>query len=609
MHKGRLAVVPSPSSTTTELSRRRMLEVLGLGAAGATILAGCGDDSRRGGTREAVFSSGWPYQVPPKGHFNVMSGVSDSLNPGLYFDLIFLPGAVYYWHDRKWLNLLGQDWSFDEQAKTFSYRIRKDVSWSDGKPVTSDDVLATFWCRRIMRQVEWNYIDSVEATDDQTVVFTLSNPSTVVERYVVRQQIFSAATYGDFADRAQELFASGKNLDSPEGKKLNEDLQAWRPKDPAKEVRTSGPFTYDFQTITNAQMTLVKNAKGYLADQVKFDKITLYNGRAPEIAPLVLAGKIDYATHGFPDASAREFVKKRIRIARPPIYSGPAIFFNLGKLREFSDVRARRAIAHAINRKENGTVSLGESGVGVRYMAGFSDVQVPDWLNEQELAHLNRYEYDQQKAAGLLTQAGWTKRGDAWHTPDGKPAAYELTFPEYADWSSAGQNAARQLSAFGIKVTGTVVVATQQPIDVDKGRFELAIQAWGAGEPHPHFSFAADLFTHNIPIAANQGGKGMDFPLEQDTEAFGRIDLAKTVNAAGQGLDEAAQKSNVARAAIAFNELLPIVPLWERYGNNPVLDERVTGWPKQDDPILLNSPYSDNFVTMLMLRGTLRPKV
>jgi peptide/nickel transport system substrate-binding protein len=586
-----------------------VLEVLGLGAVGASLLAGCGDDSRRGGgDREAVFSSGWPYQVPPKGHFNLMSGVSDSLNPGLYFDLIFLPGGMYLWHDRTWLKLLGQEWSFDEQAKTFTYRIRKDVSWSDGTQVTSDDVLATFWCRRIMRQVEWNYIENLQATDDQTVVFTLSNPSTVVERYVVRQQIFSAATYGDFARRAQELFTSGKDLDSPEGKKLNEDLQAWRPKNPAKDVRTSGPFTYDFQTITNAQMTLVKYDRGYLADKVKFDKITLYNGRAPEIAPLVLAGKIDYATHGFPDASAREFTRKKIRIARPPIYSGPAIFFNLGKLREFTDVRARRAIAHAINRKENGTVSLGESGVGVSYMAGFSDVQVPDWLSDQEQARLNRYENDQNKAADLLTQAGWTRRGGAWYTPDGRRATYELIFPEYADWSSAGQNAARQLTDFGIKVTGTVVVATQQPIDVDKGRFELAIQAWGAGEPHPHFSFVADLFTHNIPIAANQGGTGMDFPLEQDTEAFGRIDLAKVVKAAGQGLDEAAQKRNVARAAIAFNELLPIVPLWERYGNNPVSDERVTGWPKQDDPILLNSPYSDNFVTMLMLRGTLRPK-
>ena len=120
---------------------------------------------------------------------------------------------------------------------------------------------------------------------------------------------------------------------------------------------------------------------------------------------------------------------------------------------------------------------------------------------------------------------------------------------------------------------GRGISATQQPIDVDKGAFELAIQAWGSGgHPHPHFSFATDLFTHNIPVAANQGGKGMAFELVQQTEAFGKLDLEKVVNAAGEGLDEQEQKRNVATAAIAFNELLPMIPLFERYGNNPALE-------------------------------------
>src|SRR5690606_41802682 len=55
----------------------------------------------------------------------------------------------------------------------------------------------------------------------------------------------------------------------------------------------------------------------------------------------------------------------------------------------------------------------------------------------------------------------------------------------------------------------------QAPIDIDKGDFEMAIQAWGSSaHPHPHFSFVTDLFVHNIPIAKNQGGKGYGFPLQ-----------------------------------------------------------------------------------------------
>jgi peptide/nickel transport system substrate-binding protein len=79
------------------------------------------------------------------------------------------------------------------------------------------------------------------------------------------------------------------------------------------------------------------------------------------------------------------------------------------------------------------------------------------------------------------------------------------------------------------------------------------------------------------------------------------------VNSA-QGLDEKAQKDAVATMAAAFNELLPIVPLWERYGNNPALDKRVTGYPPDSDPIYKNAVYGDNFVVMMIMDGTLKPK-
>ncbi|REF38152.1 ABC transporter substrate-binding protein [Thermasporomyces composti] len=610
----------TPGSLGRELSRRRVLEILGLGAAGATLLSACGGDGGSGGSGGgqggggggvAEFHGAYPYQVPPKGHFNFMSGVTDAILAGTpYQDLILIPGGMWLWAEKKWVPMLAEKWAFDEAAKTFTYTVRQGITWSDGKPVTAKDVVTTFWCRRVMRQVEWQFLENVEATDDYTVVFTMKKPSTVIERYALRQGIFSDATYGEFARRAQELFQQGKDLDSPEGKKLNEELQAYRPKDLENEVITNGPYRWDFNSITNAQLTLVKNEKGYLADTVQFDKIVLYNGEVPTVTPLVLSGEVDYATHGFPVATEKQLIQKGVRIIRPPIYSGPALFFNMDKIPEFRDVRVRRAFAHAINRDDNGTFALGESGVGVKFMAGFSDNQVPDWLSPEDQEKLNKYEYDLEKAAVLLAEAGWRKQGDSWIKPDGKPAAYELIYPaEFADWSAAGENLAKQLTAFGIKVTGRGVTHTQQPIDVDKGAFQLAIQAWGSSsQPHPHFSFVTDLFTHNIPIAANQGGKGMGFELKQQTEAFGEVDLEAVVTAAGEGLDEEIQKKNVTTAAIAFNELLPIVPLFERYGNNPALEgTRVEAWPDDSDPILKNSPYADNFTIMLILDGRLKP--
>ena len=84
--------------------------------------------------------------------------------------------------------------------------------------------------------------------------------------------------------------------------------------------------------------------------------------------------------------------------------------------------------------------------------------------------------------------------------------------------------------------------------------------------------------------------------------------LEQLVVNAPLGLDESAQKDSVTKVAIAFNELLPMIPLFERYGNNPALEGvRVAAWPPDSDPIMLNAPYGDNFTVMLLLTGQLKP--
>ncbi|GAB3412081.1 periplasmic substrate-binding domain-containing protein [Flindersiella endophytica] len=600
----------TPDSSAREISRRRVLEIFGLGAAGTVVLAACGSPggtgkpggNDKGGAKE--FHGAWPYEIPPKGHFNVMSGVLDSILGGTAFqDLFLIPGGMWLWEEKKWYNLLADNFAFDEAAKTFTYTIKKGLKWSDGKEITSKDVETTFWCRWVMRQIEWNYVDDIEVKDGQTVVFKLSNPATVLERYIIRQGIYSDATYGEFAKRAKALKKSGKDMDSDEGTKLNEDLQKARP----DGIIASGPFNIDTKSITSGRLDLVKNKTGYAAGEVKFDKVVIFKGETNDIAPLVKNKSVDYATHGFAIAQERGFESVGIRIIRPPVYSGPALFFSLDKVPEFKDVRARQALAYVIDRNANGKVSLGESGKGVVNMTGFSDLQVEDWMSAGDIAKLNKYPVDTAKATDLLTQAGWKQSGGKWTKPDGKPAKYTLGFPsDYADWAPAGKNVAEQLTKFGIEISQRGVVSTQLDPDVYKGNFELAIHPWGAGNPHPFFAFSADFFTYNYIIAKNQGGKGINFPLQTSTQAFGDVDIEKLVVSSGEGLDEAAQKAKISQLGVIFNETLPILPLFERYGNNACVEGvRVKSWPKDGDPILMNSPYADNFTILLMLQGKL----
>ena len=70
---------------------------------------------------------------------------------------------------------------------------------------------------------------------------------------------------------------------------------------------------------------MVKNPTGYLADKIGFDKVVLYNGETQTVTPLVLAGDVDYATHGFPTATEQQYKDMGIRItARPRTAARPS---------------------------------------------------------------------------------------------------------------------------------------------------------------------------------------------------------------------------------------------------------------------------------------------
>ena len=97
----------------------------------------------------------------------------------------------------------------------------------------------------------------------------------------------------------------------------------------------------------------------------------------------------------------------------------------------------------------------------------------------------------------------------------------------------------------------------------------------------------------------------MAFDLNVSTESVGDVDLWALVKASGSGGDAAAQVETLDTIAQAYNELLPQIPLWERYGNNPVPSRFAAGWLPEGDPIYINSPYADSFVTIQILTGQL----
>jgi peptide/nickel transport system substrate-binding protein len=622
------------------LTRRQLLGLLGLGA-GAAALAACGGETAQaptagtggtsggtaptaasggtssggaaptaagapggqqgGGKRGGQFNGAWPYELPPAGHFNAY--IPKFIFSGFQGDIIECPPAFYRWADNTYLPVLAEKWGFN--GDSFELTLKPGLKWSNGQPLTARDVLAGWTLSRLYNNQLFRYVDRFEAKDDRTVSFHMNNPSTVVERYVLRGRVRAAATYGEWADKLTPLYAEGKANASDEVKAIRGEFEKLRP----QEVVASGPYMLDPRSLTEAQMTLVRNPNGWNADVARFDRIVLFNGETPVVTPLVLNKDIDFATHGFPVATDKQMQAQGIRVVRTPIYSGGGIAINYAnpKMKAWNDKRVRQAVAHAVKREENATVTLGESGRAVKYMAGFSDNQVERWMSEGDFKKLNQYAYDPKRAEELLQAAGCRKGADGvWVDPDGRRMEYEIIVQaEFQDRSSSVQDWADQMTQFGIKVNVRALTFTQVPIELREGRYELGSETWGAGNPHPHFAFVATLLNKVQPLAL---GPHTSFNLKQQTDVVGEVDFEQLITATAEGLDINAQKANIGKAALAYNELLPTIPVYERYANAPAGGgTRVAGWPPVGDPIYQNEMYNDSYVNIMIADGRLGP--
>jgi len=599
---------------------RRFFGILGIGTVGTAALAACQADTggssegENGGAQaesgannpEGVFHVGQPFEAPPTGHFNVAPGVTQALSMGVYGDLMLPSGGMWDWAAEEWLFLIAEDFELTEDQ--FIYHVTPGLTWSDGSDLTAEDVEMTFWVNWLMNQPAWSSgLAGLQSDGDLQVTFDLDNPSVNLERQVLKTRILPAALYGQFGEQARDLFESGDDTDSGAANDLREELQEWRPEN--EDLVTSGPFIWDLDSISDATMTLIKNENGVLADQVAFQSIVIHDGETEDISPLVLDGTIDYATHNFPISTVEQWEAAGVDTKTPGIYNGSGITFAMGAREEFNDPRFRQAIALSFDKEEAAIVAQDEFGAVSEFMSGMAGLLEEQWLDEDTKAELDSYEFDQDRAASLLEDAGWSRDNGRWLTPDDEPATFTITFEaDHTNRPAFAQYLAEVLGEFGITLELDGIEGANFTERLHTGQFELMVGNWGAGELHPQYSYSNAFIDENEPVSRNHGGRGMDYDLVREIEGMGEVDIQQLVRQSGVGLDEDEQRDIVNQLALIFNRELPKIPVWERFGNNPAQEgPRVLEFPADDDPIWSSAAYSDNPVIQTMYRGLLLP--
>lgn len=559
--------------------------------------------SSLGAQEPTHFAGGWPYQLPPDGHFN--SFASGVINLGAYWDLMEPSLATFIWADGAYEGLLAESFGYDED-ENYVVTLKDGVTWSDGTPVSSADVVTTFNILYLTGSAVWSDIESVEAVDDLTAKFNVTAPSQVAERRFLSEQIRPNSVYGDIASRVVPLIEAGARTGNADFDALLTELTQFRP----EAYVASGPYKLLPENIRDASVTLVKNEGGLNSDIVRFDEVLLWNGETDAVTPLVSNGELWYGTYGFPPASEAAFVEAGIDIIRGPSYSGPAIYVN-HSVEPLNRPEVRQAMAYAINREENGFVSLGESGIANECMCGISDNLVPLWISEEVQDSFNYYDYDPDQAAAVLEGIGYSRGEDGvWVDEEGNRLAFELIFPaEFLDWAAAAENATAQLNAFGFDITARGVQFQQQQQDVYDSNFQLAIRNWGLASPFPGQSYLQpyDRYNGQGELAGEGVGGGMRFGPSLEWSGGTIEDVRQLALDSGVGLDVEAQRPLIEQLALSYNETLPAIPLWERYGNNPMNREYLDA-PPADDPIYINPTGNpDAFIAYLIITGGIGP--
>ncbi|MEB2288056.1 MAG: ABC transporter substrate-binding protein [Anaerolineae bacterium] len=322
---------------------------------------------------------------------------------------------------------LAASWDISDDGLVYTFALRDDVVFSNGDPLTAEDVVFSF---NRMKNLKGNpsfladTIASVEATDDLTFVMTLNQPDPAI----LAKLIFDAFSVLN----ADEVRANG-GTDAPDAAETDT-AEPWL----MNHSAGTGPYIVESYEPT-VQTVLVRNPN-YWGEPAYFDRIIIRNLPETSTQKLALeAGDIDIAMDVIADQvpsfesnpdievfSTQSDTLIFLLCNQDPAIGGPV-----------SNPLVQKAIRYAVNYEELRFLS----GKGANNPAAMVPIGFGGALDPSE--GLTR---DLDMARSLLAEAGY-------------PNGFEINF-EYPDWNYIGtdfgivaQKVQADLAEVGIKAT------------------------------------------------------------------------------------------------------------------------------------------------------------
>jgi peptide/nickel transport system substrate-binding protein len=326
--------------------------------------------------------------------------------------------------------LLAESWKMDADGKAYTFKLRKGVKFQDGATFDSAAVKFSFERAKDPKSTNkakgavFNNISHIATPDAHTVVLVLNNPD------------------GNF------LFRMGENT----AVILHPDSAA----SAATKPVGTGPYKLDSWS-KGSSVTLTRWDGFRDAQAIKLKKVTFrfINDSAAQVAAL-LAGDIDGMPRFQSPQSLKQFQADKRFVVELGSTAGKGIMTINNRKKPFDDVRVRRALSHAIDKKAF------IDGVFEGLAKPIGSHMAPTDAGYVELSGV--YPFDPEKSKALLKEAGVQT-----------PLNVTLTLPPPPYARKGGEILAAQLAKVGIIAKIENVEWAQWLGGTFKGNFDLTV--------------------------------------------------------------------------------------------------------------------------------------
>jgi peptide/nickel transport system substrate-binding protein len=468
---------------------------------------------------------------------------------------------------------LAESWDISQDNLEIVYTLRPNLKWSDGQPLTAEDVVFTYnqlyfnleiptgW-RDILKIGKNGALPKVAKINDRQIKFTIPEPfapflgatgAAILPAHILRPTIEQKDNQG------QLKFLSTWTVDTP----------------PEKIVANSA---YKIASYTTVQRLVFEANPYYWKSKVTGKDLPHIKKVLWELVESTDNALLQFRSGGLDalaDVSAQNFslLKKEEEQGDYTIYNGgPAygttfIMFNLNqgkkngkpvvnpiKSRWFNEVNFRQAVSYAIDRER----------MVKNVYRGLGEPQVSDISKQSPYYYdgLPGYPYNPEKAKELLLAAGFTyDKQDRLLDRDGNRVSFVLNTNTGSPTAEAiGNQFEEDLGKIGIKVNfktinfNVLLGKTDNSLDWDS----ILLRFTGSNEPNTGFNlWSPDGSSHMF----NQPMKGLSGRVVADWEAeIGRLFIE-----GARELDIEKRKAIYAKVQQLSSEKLPLIYLVNPY--------------------------------------------